>query len=478
MSLIDRNRMQTLGNGVAIGENAVSDNWLLGVARDFKKKIASRYKLYKEKDIGYLPEDNLLTSLKLDGQLHFLYKDENECFLFNPKGRVITGLPLFDHIRLRGGEQVLLAGELYQQVESERSRVYQVASAIGKDGGDKVNTLAFGAFNLLQIDHENWAGSFEETYNKLCTMLPASGLFHVVEQYAKSQQEVRDYYTEMVRNQGHEGLVCFSDSNHLVYKIKPHHNLDVAIVGFTERADEPEIVRSLLTALVRKDGSLQLVTRVGGGLNDDQRKDLFHMLKPMEVESTYKETDGNHTLFTMVKPELVAEIKFHDLITDDSRGMPQMKAVLTYDDETGYQHQLPEPFLVLISPTFLRLREDKQVNEVDLRLTQLQDFVDLDNLEASARKINYEGSAILQREVYTKTLKGNTNVRKLIAWKTNKEEVDPLYPPYVFCYVDYSPSRKGPLKRVVRTAKSEDRVREILSEFRDKEIKKGWAKQS
>ena len=81
---------------------------------------------------------------------------------------------------------------------------------------------------------------------------------------------------------------------------------------------------------------------------------------------------------------------------------------------------------------------------------------------------------IRKREVYTKTTKGLVSVRKFISWKTNKEDVDETYPPYVFAYVDYSPGRKKPLARTVRSAPSEEVVDELFDSFVKENVKRGW----
>ena len=74
-----------------------------------------------------------------------------------------------------------------------------------------------------------------------------------------------------------EGLICQSDDG-LVYKIKNRQYLGAVVVGFTEAQPDPKkgleagMVDSLLTALMRPDGSLQLLTEVGSGLTNALRR--------------------------------------------------------------------------------------------------------------------------------------------------------------------------------------------------------------
>ncbi len=76
--------------------------------------------------------------------------------------------------------------------------------------------------------------------------------------------------------------------------------------------------------------------------------------------------------------------------------------------------------------------------------------------------------------MYTKITKGVTAVRKLLLWKTNKDSVEPAFPVFVVHWTDYSPSRKDPLKREVRTASSEEVAMQIGDDMIAANIKKGW----
>lgn len=475
MSHLDPGQLTTQPSGIRTG-TALSNPDLLGQARDYKKNVASRFRLLKEGQIRELSNDGLYVSVKLDGQLHFLYKDDDEIFLFNPRGRVITDLPLLEKAReLLPKGQLLLAGELYA-TGSDRSRVYAVTSALGSQPDAPVDQLAYGAFDLLSRDGDSWTAlSYGTTQEELAKLLPPiEGPIHHIAQEEADVAAISTLFNKQVVDGGQEGLVVLSDPTHTIYKIKQRHDIDAAIIGYTERPDEPGAVRVLLTALMRPDGSFQVLAKVGGGIEDDLRRELYRTLSPLAVDSQYMETDRNHTLFTMVRPRHVVQIGFHDLLTETSDGKPQLKANLHFDPDTGYQVQVPERFVSLIFPTFRKLRDDKEIDPDDLRLTQLQDFVDLDNLQAPARPMEMAASEILQRDVYVKVTKGLKAVRKFVSWKTNKDDLDASYPPYAFCYVDYSPGRASPLKRNVRIAQSEDGIRAIHQSYLDNEVKRGW----
>ena len=84
-------------------------------------------------------------------------------------------------------------------------------------------------------------------------------------------------------------------------------------------------------------------------------------------------------------------------------------------------------------------------------------------------------SELIFREVFTKIVKGQTNVQKFLAWKTNKES-EGSYPAYVMNYTNFSPTRNDSLKNDVRVSSSKDQILAFVREFKEKNIKKGWEK--
>lgn len=475
MRLVDKDKLQNISATVAVGQ-ALFDTELLAAARNYKKFTSSRYRLMSEGDINSIESKKLYASLKLDGQLHFLFKKGKECFLYNCKGRVITGLLCLDEAAsiLAQYDSVLLAGELYLQRPDERARVFAVSAALGQ-GAVGVDELAFAAFDVLALDGETYQKTTAERNEKLASMLPAEGKLHHINARRVDLIELARLYNTWVVEGGEEGIVCIDEEQHSVYKIKPRHNVDAVILGFTELSDTPDSLRVLLTGLMRPDGSFQVFAKVGTGFDDAQRREICRILKPLAVASSFNVTDSKHALFTMVKPHIVIEMAFHDLIYEDNQGRPQLKPVLLFDEAKGFSPQVPEAFVSVLGPVFKRIRDDKHVNPVDLRLTQLSDWVDLDNLEQKARKIDLVKSTLLRRDVYTKTVKGLVSVRKFICWKTNKEELDDSFPAFVFVYVDFSPARQAPLKRELKIAQTEGNILAIYEQFLGTEVKRGWA---
>ena len=105
-----------------------------------------------------------------------------------------------------------------------------------------------------------------------------------------------------------------------------------------------------------------------------------------------------------------------------------------------------------------RLPEDSRRQTGHSRHRSAQPVTDLAPIEeppAGARP-DLAPSTILRREVLTKHTSTGTGIRKALLWKTNKEEVDLLYPKYVVFFADYAPGRQEPLQTDLRVRKVEE----------------------
>jgi hypothetical protein len=78
------------------------------------------------------------------------------------------------------------------------------------------------------------------------------------------------------------------------------------------------------------------------------------------------------------------------------------------------------------------------------------------------------------RQVWTKAGKGGIAVRKLVVWKSGKEEAWPGWPAWLVHFTDYSPDRKSPLERTLRSALNEAEAMLIADALIVENIKKGW----
>ena len=430
---------------------------------NYKSRVASRLRAVARDQIAAFVPDNVdfFVSAKLDGHFAGLSVKAGRATFYNRTGKALS-LPRLEAeaVRLLTGD-VLLAGELHVSQEG-RARSFHVSEALADESG---HDLRFAAFDIIGA-----AEPLDAVLKKLSQWLPAEGRIHCVAQTpVAGRAALLECYVELVEKQGFEGLVLRA-RDFPGYKIKPRHSLDMAIIGFSEGSgDQKGLLRSVLLGLMEEDGSMRVIARAGTGFSDEQRLDFLRRFRAMAAKSEFVEVSEKQTAFEMIRPELVAEVSCIDFLTQDG-GRPVAKMGLAFDPERGWLTLDPRPSVNFIAPVFLRLREDKSVVPHDVRLSQLTDLVEL---ESGARKGAGAPSQLLRRAVYVKETKGETAVRKFVAWKTNKEATGD-FPPFVFMHVDFSPGRAEMLKQEINVAASEEGVLRTFEECVAENVKKGW----
>ncbi len=469
--------------GVAAAKD-LTDPTLWARTQEYRRLVAGRLAPIDKRDLkGRLPAGEYHLSRKMDGELAVLVFSGGETLLVNPGGTVRLGLPLLaeahKQLSRAGVKSALIAGELYYRHPSgSRPRVYDVSHAARQPSGqNELDNLCFAAFDIIDLDGQPAPSRHADTFARLQKLLGGGQRVHPVEAtQVKTVEEIEQYFQSWVEQQGGEGLVLRSDTAGS-FKLKPRHTLDVAVVGFTESGDERKgMLHDLLVAVVRKDGGLHLLGRVGGGFSDEERRSFLSELKELATASDYAESGPDHVAYQMVRPEWVIEISCLDLMAQTSRGGAIDKMVLNWDaDAKCYTPLRRLPLATPISPNFVRRRLDKQVTTLDVRAKQLADLVEIEGLDKDARQLTLPASQLLRREVYTKASRGQTMVRKLLLWKTNKE-TEGDFPAYVLHFTDFSAGRKTPLEREVRVSSSREQIESLWNELFKENIVKGWSR--
>ncbi len=221
------------------------------------------------------------------------------------------------------------------------------------------------------------------------------------------------------------------------------------------------------------DGRIQIFGACGNLGSDEDRKTLCAQLNKLKVVAHIRYASDSGSLYSFVKPEVVVEVKVSDLQLERSDGSNSSAMVLSYQDQTwlsGNLSSCPRP----IHPVLVKIREDKKVNDVDVRIAQIDGYMPKAKDTVSIGEL--PKSEVLLREAWTKEAKGIVSVRKLVVWKTNKEKSNSLYPAYVVHWTDYSPGRGSPLDREVKLAPDEKTVMKIADAMVEENIKKGWEK--
>ena len=469
--------------GVA-NASALSDPSLLPRVQNYKRQVASRMLPLSQADIDRkIPDAEYLVSRKIDGEFTVLILKEGELFSMNPGGRIRIGLPWQKEagqwLAKAGITEAMIAGELYvTNEEKRRPRVHDVVSVVRQPkSNEDIDRIQFAVFDLISIDESPVDQTYPEVWTRIQSLFEGGQRVHPVETVAlKGRTKIENQFRDWVETQGAEGLVVRSDSAGN-FKIKPRHSLDALVIGFTESSgDRVGMLHDLLLGVTRQDGSIHVLTRVGGGFSDDDRRTLLSDLQDMVVDSEYAEVNSDHVAYQMVRPEWVVEISCIDIIGQNTRGGPINRMVLNWNrQEDRYEVVRRLPLVSVISPQFVRIRQDKSFNADDVRITQITDVVPVAKADLNASEITLAKSEVLDREVYTKQLRGETMVRKFIRWKTNKQQDNEEFPAFVVYYTDFSPARKVPLTREVRVTNSETQSVALYHEFKETFIKKGWS---
>lgn len=448
-----------------------TDSTLKPLLDMYRQVVAQRYTPCGPTDVErLLGAPPFHVSRKIDGELWFMRVTKNACQLIAANGRTAEG----DAPVLATGNvsaDTVLAGELYVPKGDKRERVGDVSAALAADGSN----LAFAAFDVIEHAGVSWREMpYSSRLEVLSEMLPQDGPVHMVPvTTVTSGVDVSGLYEDIVVSTGAEGIVVRCADGRAL-KVKPELTLDVAILGFTTREGSGvEEVRSLLIGLHKTDTGWVPLGTVGNFIEGIDRRHLLEMLTHLEIPSGYRKAASSGQLYRMVQPVQVLECRVLDVQTLDAKERPiRQPALAQLDGRWQVTGQIAAA--TLINPIVLRLRDDKPNAEDGARWQQIETLVG----QESSPSTSDSDPTIIRRQVWTKAGKDKTDVRKLVVWKTNRDNIDSSYPAYVVHWTDYSAGRKTPLTREVRPAFTEESAQQLAEALIESNIKKGWNQQA
>jgi len=446
---------------------------ILQLAKEYKRKTASRYLPVSSEEITtkIIESGEYAVSKKYDGHLYLLYFDGKKSILYNHGGRQLADLGLLkeaDELLKGKCKEVVLAGELFLHKEGERSRSFDLTSALDDNHKD----IQYKVFDILTLDGEEKDFNIKELDTKLKELLKGGKSVSSVENsFVESRKDIESLFQDIVVKENEEGIVVQSD-NGPTYKIKPLITLDAVVVGFSEGEGSRENkLKELLLALKISENEYLTIAKVGNGFTDEQRDSIFKELEKQKVDSDYVEVSSSNIAFIMVKPIKVVEFSCLDVYNENSKGCIK-KMCLTFENES-YFAVFKKPSVSITAGVFLSFRDDKKVNTEDVGISQITKIISLETNEKSNSEL--KESKLLHREVYVKESKGIKKVRKFVVWKTNKEESNE-FPAFVYHYTDYSPGRKDPLKKEIKVSENQKEIEMVLKTEIEDNVKKGWEK--
>jgi len=339
---------------------------------------------------------------------------------------------------------------------------------------EQLEKIGLAVYDLVDADGDSITEA-AKVFSLLTKWFGKGKRVHPAEHHKTDKVDaVLEYFTDWVVGEGSEGVVVRHDQAGW-FKIKSRHTLDVAIIGYSEGEEGRKgLLHDLLVAVVRSDGTFHEFTRVGGGFTDEDRKTIVADLKKRIVPSDYVAVNNDYVAYEMIRPGPVIEITCLDMIVERARGGPVKRMVLDWDGKR-YSALTRMPLVSVISPQFIRMRDDKEAIPEDANISQLTDLVDVLESDKSAHADEDPASEILERTVYVKMMKGNKMVRKLLLWKTNKTDRGE-FPGYVVYLTDFSPNRQNPLERDMKISNNEKTARKFFDEMAKKNFISGWEK--
>lgn len=466
-------------NGYLEGKTDAIDKTSAAKAAAYKKDFLKKFIAISPQQIDTRLGDTIYwVTRKYDGEFADIFYEDGKAVIVNRSGRVRTGIPCIDEaaalLKKDGIKQAVVPAEIYVYDEKKKTRVNDLINALTDE--KKIGSLRLACYDIMEIDGEEWRPkNYGETLERLDEILRGGTLVHNVDwQVANSNAQVKDIFQRWVVEEGSEGLVVRSEMP-FVWKIKPRHNIDAVVVGFTEgTGDARGQVRTMLLALMPEEGKYQIVTKIGGGMTVRQKKDLYEYFAPRVMPSEYTDTDSNHVAFRMVEPDKVLEFSVNDVRWETPNGL--IENPLLEIAEGRYRVADNVNGISFVAPIIERFRDDKQADAGDVRLAQVESISSFEPEDIEKLPIPVlRESEMLFREVYRKDVGEKVMVKKFVGWKTNKEKSGE-YPAYVFHITDFSTGRAQRLQRDVSITSDRGQLDEMLHKAIVDNVKQGWNK--
>ncbi|MCD8071591.1 MAG: hypothetical protein LUE10_00095, partial [Alistipes sp.] len=281
---VDKSKLKER-NGYLEGKAEAIDKGSLAKAMTYKKDFLKKFTAISPQQIDSRLGDNVYwVTRKYDGEFADIFYQDGFAVILNRSGRVRTALACLDDavavLKANGIRQAVIPAELYVYDPKRKTRVNDLINALADK--KKAANLRLACYDITELDGADFKPqNYGQTLERLDEILSGGELCHAVDwEEARSNARVREIFSQWVEKEGSEGLVVRSEMP-FVWKIKPHHNVDAVVVGFTEGTGELRgHVRTMLLALMPEEGRYQVVTRVGGGMTVKQKKELYEYFLP------------------------------------------------------------------------------------------------------------------------------------------------------------------------------------------------------
>ena len=437
---------------------------------NYKHKVAGKYIPVRSDQITkrVFEMEKYFISIKIDGNICFVYKDNNDIAIVSHNNNSFNRSELEKEcLEILKNKNGLFVGEIYLHDEFKRTRSYDFKREIGNNSSD----IRIALFDIINFENKDFKeNDWNEKKKILSENFKSKGkVYFLSETELSSRKEIEETFNKTIVESNEEGLVVRGE-NGPVFKIKEYHSFDMVILGYVNGyTNNSSLMKEILVGVMTDENNFLITGVVANGFDTDQRKKLSKDFEKIKVDSDSIIVSGAKIPFTMVKPIHVVEIESTDIINSTSDGLIK-KYSINFKDKYSFEQKSNS--ISLTTPVFTRFREDKKVILNDIGINQITRVIDIPD-EESDSSVKPE-SKIINKEVYTKTMKGFTNVKKFLVWDTLSN--DDNFPKFVYYKIDYSPSRKDKMKRDIKVSNNKKQILSIFKDEIENDIKKGWDK--
>ena len=447
--------------------NAVS------LIKKYKNSVTRKYIFVSKDEINTIPKNDLFISKKIDGQLWFYCKSAKNSQIINSNENeisdVIQDIKKDLDKKLKKIKNIILAAELYY-LSSERERYGDTISGLGDKS--KRKALRFGVFDVVYM--EKLFPDFNKKYEFLKKTLNTKTKepSHAIEQTKAKQSELTKFFKDKIEKNNAEGLIVRDNSS--IYKIKQEETADLLITGYTV-SDKANQIRSVSLGVYLNENEIVHIGACGNFTSDALRKDLYKQLTKLKIKSNFQKIASNGAAYNFVKPAIVCEVKLLEFQGDKSNDEPirHLKYEFTNNslNATGRARSVS-----ILNSSIINIRKDKKPSYEDCGLKQIIRIsgITKENFKEQNNK-NLPKSKLIKKEVIKKESKKGIAIKKFVLWKSNKEKASD-YPSYLCYYLDFSDSRKDPIKRKIYPFEHEKIGLNHFKKLLDENVKKGWEK--
>ncbi len=289
-------------------------------------------------------DNDWLFEIKWDGYRAITEKNKNKILLYSRNGlSFLSTYPIVVNELLKIKEDAVLDGEIVV-MNADGNPDFQLLQHY-TENQDK--PIQYYIFDLLRLNgYDTTELTLTERKELLQKIIPQNEVI----KYSDHILENGKAFFQVSKEKNLEGIMAKKITSKYYpgkrssewLKIKHHQTQEAIIAGYTEPSGARKYFGALVLAI--KDGKkLKYIGHTGGGFNQNSLKEMYETLQPFITEkSPFDKKIKTNSPVTWVQPQLICEVKFAEITADGK----------------------------LRQPIFLHLRNDKNINEVNMANTQ------------------------------------------------------------------------------------------------------------